>query len=62
MSMTWSLICSRRNVGVGARWRIWSRARCSCSAGSTKAERASECCPAYPIGLRPFSIRPASAQ
>ena len=39
MSATWSLICSRRSAGVAGKVAIWSRARVSCSAASTNAER-----------------------
>ena len=56
MSATRSLICSQRNAGVGGKVVIWSRARASCSAASTCAERSSDRSPALPHRSAAFSI------
>src|SRR5262249_43460303 len=61
-SATCSLICWPRTTGVLGNVAIWSRARVSCSAASTSADRASDRCPALPQRPAAFSIRPASVQ
>ena len=59
---TCSLIASRSSAGVAGKVAIWARARVSCSAASTSAERASDRCPALPHSPAAFSISPASVQ